>query len=116
MRQHAGLRRRGRNYRLACKRLPASRAAAIQEYIVEHYTDGHGDDAREVKRSSFKLSDKLRALELLGKHHALFTERHVHELGTAERLAAALERIGEPANDSCGRIAADVRVRAKLDA
>jgi hypothetical protein len=39
---------------------------------------------------------RLRALELMGKHHALFTERHVHELGgVAERLAAALLRVNE---------------------
>lgn len=39
---------------------------------------------------------QLRALELMGKHHVLFTEKHVHEFGgVAERLAAALERIGD---------------------
>jgi hypothetical protein len=54
-----------------------------------------------VKKIKFKLSDRLRALELLGKHYALFTERHVHELGgVAERLARALARVGEQANDN----------------
>jgi phage terminase small subunit len=86
---------------LGVQEVTREQAAAIHEYIVEHYTDGHGDDAREVKKIKFKLSDKLRALELLGKHYALFTERHVHELGgVAERLAAALARIGEQANDN----------------
>jgi phage terminase small subunit len=85
---------------LSIASLNQSRAAAIQEYTVEHYTEGQGEQAKPVKKIKLKLADKLRALELLGKHHALFTERHVHELGTAERLAAALERIGEPANDS----------------
>jgi phage terminase small subunit len=86
---------------LGVQEVTREQAAAIQEYVVEHYTDGHGDDAREVKKIKFKLSDKLRALELLGKHYALFTERHVHELGgVAERLAAALARADERANDN----------------
>jgi hypothetical protein len=40
---------------------------------------------------------QLRALELMGKHHKLFTERHEHDLGMgiAERLDAALKRIGD---------------------
>jgi phage terminase small subunit len=76
--------------------LTRDQAAAVQEHTVEHYTEGKGEDAREVRKVKFKLVDKLRALELLGKHHALFTERHVHEFGgVAERLAAALERIGD---------------------
>jgi len=32
-----------------------------------------------------KPSDRLRALELLGKHQALFTEKHVHEIKEAPR-------------------------------
>ncbi len=39
---------------------------------------------------------QLKALELMGKHHVLFAEKTVHEFGgVAERLAAALERIGD---------------------
>jgi hypothetical protein len=54
-----------------------------------------------LKKIKFKLADKLRALELIGKHYALFTERHVHELGgVAERLAAALARADQQANDN----------------
>jgi phage terminase small subunit len=76
--------------------LTRDQAIAVQERTVEYYTEGRGDDAREVKRVRFKLPDKIRALELLGKHHALFTERHVHELGgVAGRLAAALARVAE---------------------
>jgi hypothetical protein len=61
----------------------------------------------------FKLPDKLRSLELLGKHHALFTERHAHELGgVAQRLAAALARADERANDNA-RPARDPRGRAR---
>jgi phage terminase small subunit len=77
-------------------KLTRDQAAALQEVTVDTYTDGRGDDAREVKKVKFRLADKLRALELLGKHHALFTERHVHEHGdVAERLTTALARIGD---------------------
>jgi hypothetical protein len=86
---------------LSIASLDQNRAAAIQEYTVEHYVEGHGEEAKPVKKIKLKLADKLRALELLGKHYALFTERHVHELGgVAERLAAALARADERANDN----------------
>jgi phage terminase small subunit len=51
-------------------------AAALQEVTVEEFTDGRGDEARPCRRIKIKLADKTRALELLGKHLALFTERH----------------------------------------
>ncbi len=73
--------------------LTRTQAAALQEVTVEDYTDGRGDDARDVKRVKFKLSDKRGALELLGKHHVIFTEKHLHvHEGVADRLAAALAR------------------------
>jgi phage terminase small subunit len=78
--------------------LSREQALVVQERTVEHYTEGRGEDAREVKRVKFKLPDKLRALELLGKHHALFTERHVHDFSSiAARLAAAEARVAEGA-------------------
>lgn len=78
--------------------LTRQHAAAIHELTSDTYMDGGGDDAREVKRVKLRLYDKRAALVDLGKHHALFTEKHVHEFGgVAERLAAALERIGDHA-------------------
>jgi hypothetical protein len=54
-----------------------------------------------------KLADKIEALELLGKHHKLYVERHLHELGPglADRLAAALARVDgqERSDDGEGR-------------
>jgi phage terminase small subunit len=73
--------------------LTRDQAAAVQERTVEHYAEGSGDGAREVKKVKFRLADKLRALELIGKHHALFTERHVHEFNIAERLNRAFARV-----------------------
>jgi phage terminase small subunit len=70
-----------------------AKAEALVEVTTEDFTDGRGDDARDVKRIKFRLADKRGALDLLGKHHALFTERHLREFGgVADRLAAALLR------------------------
>jgi hypothetical protein len=56
---------------------------------------------------------RLRALELLGKHYALFTERRVHEVSDAARLIAALARADERANDN---VRPDRRRRARKPA
>jgi hypothetical protein len=63
---------------------------------VEQFTDGRGERAREVRRVKFKLANKIDALELLGKHHKLYTDRVEHEYGgagLADRLAAAIARV-----------------------
>ncbi len=55
--------------------LTREQAAALTEVQVEDFMDGRGDDAREVRRVKVKVSDKKSALELLGKHLSLFTDR-----------------------------------------
>lgn len=56
-------------------KLTREQAAAIQEYTVDA-TGGTGDGERKlVMRTRFKLADKTRALELLGKYRKLFIER-----------------------------------------
>ncbi len=74
--------------------LTQEQAAAIQEITVDEYTEGRGKDARKVKRTKFKLVDKIRSLDLLGRHLKLFTDRiEVSGLeGLAERLAEARKR------------------------
>lgn len=62
-------------------------AAAIQEVTVDEYTEGHGEEAREVKRIKFKLADKRGSLELLGKHLKLFTDKSEIELKNLELLS-----------------------------
>lgn len=47
-------------------------AAAIQEVTVDTYMEGRGKGAREVKRLKFKLADKARNLDMLGRHLKLF--------------------------------------------
>lgn len=48
--------------------------AALSEVTVEDFTDGRGDDAREVRRVKVKLGNKHGALVDLGKHLGLFRE------------------------------------------
>ena len=69
-------------------------AAAIQEVTVNEYMEGKGKDARKVKRTRLKLVDKIRSLDLLGRHLKLFTEKvEVSGLeGLPERLAEARKR------------------------
>jgi phage terminase small subunit len=53
-------------------------AAAVQQITVEDYKDGRGDDARDVRKITFKLSDKRAALVDIGKHLGMFKELHEH--------------------------------------
>ena len=55
--------------------LDRDKAAAISEIVVDEYTEGKGDDARQVKRVRFKLHDKRAALLDIGKHLGMFRER-----------------------------------------
>ena len=55
-------------------RITREQAAAISEITVDEYTDGRGDEARNVKRTKLKLTDKVRSLELLGRYLKLFEE------------------------------------------
>lgn len=51
--------------------LSRDQAAAIQEVTVSEYTEGRGENARDIKATKFKLSDKRAALVELGKHYGV---------------------------------------------
>ncbi len=83
-------------------KLTREQAAAIGEVTVEDFTDGRGEDARDVRRVKFKLADKRGALVDLGRHFALFTDKKTidlnHGLQDPEEIIAqakqAAERLG----------------------
>lgn len=52
-----------------------AQAAALAEVTVEDFKDGRGEDARDVRKVKFKLSDKRAALVDLGKHLGMFTDK-----------------------------------------
>ncbi len=80
-------------------KLTRDQAAAIQEVIVEEYSEGRGEDSRDVKRVKFKLADKKGALVDIGKHLGMFIDRQ--EVGkpgdfanmTDEEIVDELERL-----------------------
>lgn len=51
-------------------------AAAIQAITIEDFKDGRGDDARDVRKVTFKLADKRAALVDIGSHLKMFTQKH----------------------------------------
>ena len=50
-------------------------AAALGEITVDSYTEGNGEELKDVKRVKIKLNDKGKALDQLGRHLQLFTDR-----------------------------------------
>lgn len=59
-------------------KLTRDQAAALVEVTVEDFTDGRGDNARDVRRVKFKLADKRAALVDMGKHLGMFVDKHEH--------------------------------------
>lgn len=80
----------GDGFVLDFSKLTREQAAAIQEYTVDA-TGGTGDGERkQVMRTRFKLADKARSLELLGKYLKLFVEKvEVTGLGDLPAVLAA---------------------------
>lgn len=70
--------------------LTRDQAAAISEITVETYTEGRGEDAEEVKRVKFKLSDKRAALVDMGRHLGMFKDKLEHDI--SDPLKELLQR------------------------
>jgi phage terminase small subunit len=71
------------------------RMAALQEYTVETYMEGRGDEARPVRRAKIKLADKLAGLNALARVHGIFEDKvkvsgeievKIKQMTRAERL------------------------------
>lgn len=54
-------------------------AAAIAGFTVEDFKDGRGEDARDVRKVTFKLHDKRAALVDIGRHLGMFEDKLKHE-------------------------------------
>jgi len=65
---------RGPNIYVDLTKMNRDQAAAVSEITVEEYVEGQGKNARDVKRTKFKLSDKRAALCDIGKHLGMFRE------------------------------------------
>lgn len=81
--------------------LTREQAAAITEITVDEYTEGKGDNARNIKKVKIKLTDKKGPLELLGKHLGLFGDKldvNIHG-ALADRIFKAQKRAGKPTWD-----------------
>lgn len=50
-------------------------AAAIAAFTVEDFKDGRGEDARDVRKVTFKLHDKRAALVDIGTHLGMFEKK-----------------------------------------
>lgn len=68
--------------------------AALSTIKVDDYVDGRGDAARDVKSVELKSHDKLKALDMLGKHLGVFKEKVELTLDddVATQLAKAMAR------------------------
>lgn len=66
--------------------------AAVAEIQVEQYTEGGGDEARPVRRTKFKLHNKLGALDALSKHLGLFEADNTQR----GKVEAQIVMFGEP--------------------
>lgn len=75
-------------------KLTREHAAAIQELTVEEYTEGRGEEKRDIKKTRFKLCDKRGSLELLGRYLKLFTDRVEAGGLNGEPFKVIVEHIG----------------------
>lgn len=93
--------------------LTVEQSACVQELTTETYLDGHGDDAREVKRVKFKLYDKRASLVDILRYHGAFKDKVEHsgpdggpietrEIGDVERARRVAFLLGLAAKKKGG--------------
>lgn len=80
-------------------KLTREQSSAIQEITVDVYTEGRGEEAREVKRTKLKLVPKTPALEMLGRHLLLFKEREEAAAAGGNKIEIVIRSVaGEATN------------------
>lgn len=84
--------------------------AAIADLTIETFMVGKGDDAQEVRSVKVKLAPKIAALELLGKHYKMWTDRVEVDGDTdvaEEMRRARAERVRRQKETASGQDAID---------
>lgn len=56
-------------------KLTRDQSAAISEITTDEYVEGRGEDSRLIKKIKLKLHDKVSALEKIGRHLGMFTDK-----------------------------------------
>lgn len=102
--------------------IPEHARRALSSVKVKRYMEGHGDDAREVELTEFKLWDKLSALEKIGRHLGAFPKEGsnvnvnvavgVSNGGTLARNAAASPESASVADQLIDQLASGRHVPA----
>jgi len=58
--------------------------AAIAEVTSEDYTEGRGEDSRDIKKTKIKLHDKKGALDSLARHLGMFNDKSTVDLNVTD--------------------------------
>jgi phage terminase small subunit len=83
---------------LPLKEIPPGVRRAIAGIDVEELFEGRGESRKKVGRArKIKLWDKVRALEMLAKHHKLITEKVEHSGPDGGPIRHALSEMSEEA-------------------
>ena len=69
--------------------------ALLNEISVDYYTDGRGDEAREVKKFKVGVTEPKAALDSLARHLGMFKDSVDvnHTMGVTDRLMKGRERV-----------------------
>lgn len=80
----------------------SAQLAALSEITTDTYMDGHGEDAREVKKVKIKMADKLKALEKLGQRFGLWKSETSEAIDSLAEAIAQIQERGSTAPISGG--------------